>query len=245
MFGDGVEIVAGDVADCDSLAGALAGCDGVHISVGGPVDQLSAENVAALAPQQGVQRITYVSGSSVAPENAWFPMTAQKLQAEAAVQNCGVGYTIFCPTWPMEQLPRFVAGGRALVVGVGVAPWHWFAAADFGSMVATAYRQEEAIGKRLYVHGPEAMTSAEALARYCCVFHPEIDSVTIMPVDAAREAAAAMGNTLLGQYAELMAYFKAVGERGDPAEANRLLGAPSTTLAAWLEQKKRAQPIAA
>ena len=43
---------------------------------------------------------------------------------------------------------------------------------------------------------------------------------------------------MLGMFAELMAYFDQVGEMGDPAEANRLLGAPATTLEAWIAQRK-------
>ena len=34
----------------------------------------------------------------------------------------------------------------------------------------------------------------------------------------------------------MMAYFKKAGEPGDPAEANRLLGAPITTLDEWMAQ---------
>jgi hypothetical protein len=41
-----------------------------------------------------------------------------------------------------------------------------------------------------------------------------------------------------GFFAELMAYFDQVGEMGDPAEANRLLGEPATTLDAWIEQRQ-------
>ena len=110
--GSGFEIVAGDVTDLGGLERALEGCDGIHISVGGPVDQLSAENAAALAPRVRLARITYVSGSTVSEQNSWFPMTGQKLNAEKAIRGCGVPYTIFCPTWPMEQLPHFVQGGR-------------------------------------------------------------------------------------------------------------------------------------
>jgi len=56
-FGDKFEVVAGDVADRTNLEAAMRGCDGVHISVGGAVDQVSAENVAALAPRLGVSPI--------------------------------------------------------------------------------------------------------------------------------------------------------------------------------------------
>jgi len=240
--GDGFEIVAGDVTDPDSLERGLTGCAGVHISIGGPVDQLSAENVAALAPRLGVKRITYLSGATASEQNRWFPMTAQKLEAEKAIRECGVPYTIFCPTWPMEQLPRLARGGQPLLIGDRPVLYHWFAADDLGRMVSMAYQTEGAANKRLFVHGPEALTMQEALTRYCRVFHPEVESVSVMPVDTARAVAKSTGNQMLGFFAELMAYFDQAGEMGDPAEANRLLGAPATTLDAWIEQRKAGTP---
>ena len=239
MF-EGMEIVPGDVTDLASLERALEGCSGVHISVGGPVDQLSAENVAALAPRLGLARITYVSGSTVSEENGWFPMTAQKLAAEAAIGACGVPYTIFCPTWPMEQLPRFARGGQPLLIGDRPTPYHWFAADDMGRMVSAAFQTEAAANKRLFVHGPEVITTLEALERYCRAFHPEVESVPVMPIEAARASAEATGNQMLGFFAGLMAYFEQVGEPGDPTEANELLGAPATTLEAWIAARAAA-----
>lgn len=241
MVGAGGEVVAGDVADVASLEAALGGCNGVHISVGGPVDALSAENVAALAPRLGLQRITYLSGSTVSEQNRWFPTIDQKLRAEAAIRGCGVPYTILCPTWPMEQLPRFVMGGRAAIWGEQPAPIHWFAAKDLATMVSNAYQRQESASKRLYVHGPEAIRMHEALERYCQALHPEIGTVAVVPIDAARGMAAASGNEMLQYFAEIMAYFDQAGELGDPAEANQLLGAPTTTLDAWIQGRKDGQ----
>lgn len=235
MFNRDIEIVAGDVTDLDSLERALDGCSGVHISVGGPVDFVSAQNVAALASRMGLRRVSYVSGSTVSEENSWYPMTAQKVAAEMIVQACGVPTTIFCPTWPMEQLPRFVIGGQATIVGVQMPSWHWFAADDLARMVSNAYQIEAAAGKRFYIHGPEAITMEDALVAYCQIFHPEIESVTVIPIDNARAMAESTNNQMLLFFAEMMAYFKKVGEPGDPGEANRLLGPPTTTLSAWLQ----------
>jgi hypothetical protein len=79
-----------------------------------------------------------------------------------------------------------------------------------------------------------------ALERYCQAFHPEIEAIAIVPIDAARGMAAASGNEMLQYFAELMAYFDQAGELGDPAEANQLLGAPTTTLETWIQQRKGA-----
>jgi uncharacterized protein YbjT (DUF2867 family) len=138
----------------------------------------------------------------------------------------------------MEQLPRFVLGGRATVIGTNHSPWHWFAADDLARMVSAAYQRQEAADKRLYVHGPEGLTVQVALERYCRAFHPEIESVSVMLIDVAQAMADASGNDMLGFFAELMAYFQKVGEPGDPTEANQILGAPTTTLQAWIERRK-------
>lgn len=237
LFGDAVDVATGDVTDVTAVERALAGCDAVYVGVGGPVDQVSAENAATVARALGLQRVVYVSGSTVSEANAWFPMTAQKVRAETAVRQSGIPYTILCPTWPMEQLPRFVVNGRATVVGMLPEPWHWFAAADMARMVSTAFRSDAAANKRLTIHGPEGFPIAEALDRYRQAAHPEIDAVTVLPIAAARQLAEASNNRFLGMFAELMAYFQQVGEPGDPTEANALLGRPTTTLDAWIAQQ--------
>lgn len=238
LFDENFELVPGDVTDLGSLKNAIDGCQGVLISVGGAVDQISAQNVAALAPDLGVEQIVYLSGSTVKEENHWFPMTAQKLEAENAILDCSVSHTILCPTWPMEQLPRYVIGGRATVIGVLTEPWHWFAASDLARMVSNAFQRVEARDKRLYIHGPEAITVQDALERYCRVFHPEIEAVTVMPIEAAMAMAASTGNKFLQNFANMMEYFKKVGEPGDPTQANQILGAPVITLDAWMEARK-------
>jgi len=239
LFDVSFEVVRGDVTALDTLEPALEGCQGVHISVGGAaVDQLSAENVAAVAPKLGLERITYVSGSTVFEQNRWFPMVAQKLMAEQAIRACGVPYTIFCPTWPMEQLPRFARDGQPATIGRQPTPFHWFAADDFGRMVSNAYQRDETAGKRLFVHGPEAITMKEALERYCQALYPDGKPVSVMPIWLAKVMATLTRNDMLKFASDLMAYFDKVGELGDPTEANQLLGAPATTLEAWIEQRR-------
>ena len=234
-LGAGFEIIQGDVADLASLEKAMQRCYGVHISVGGAVDQVSAENVAALAPKLGVERISYISGATVAEANRWFPMVAQKLEAEKAIRDGGVPYTIFCPTWPMEQIVRFARGGKPSLIGKQPLPVHLFAAQDLAHMVSKAYQLEEAQNKRFYVYGPEAMTMKTALERYCARFHPEVQKISVMPIWMAKLMGTLTGNEMLKFASGLMAYFDKTPEVGDPSEANEILGAPATTLDAWME----------
>ncbi len=235
LFDDDFEIVQGDVTDLASVEKAVKGCDGVHISVGGPVDQISAENVASLAPKLGVERITYISGATVAEENRWFQMVAQKLDAEKAIRACGVPYTIFCPTWPMEQLPRFARDGKPSLMGKQSLPVHFFAAEDLARMVSKAYQLEEAQNKRLTIYGPEAMSMKTALERYCTKFYPEVEKISVMPIWMAKLIGTLTGNDMLKFASGLMGYFDKTAETGDPSEANQILGAPAITLEAWMD----------
>ncbi|MEJ2556007.1 MAG: NAD(P)H-binding protein [Anaerolineae bacterium] len=232
------ETVQGDVTDPGSLERAMEGCHGVHISVGGPVDQLSAENVAALAPKLGLERITYISGATAFEQNRWFPVTEQKLNAEKAIRECGVPYTIFCPTWPMEQLPRFAREGQPFLIGKQPSPLHWFAADDLARMVSTAYQREEAANKRFFVHGPEAKTMKQALEQYCQALYPDGKKVSVMPIWLAKVMALLTRNQMLKFASDLMAYFDRIGEMGDPTEANQLLGAPTITLDEWIKGRQ-------
>ena len=167
-------------------------------------------------------------------------MVAQKLEAERAIVESGVPFTIFRPTWPMEQLPRFVQGGQGLVIGDALPPLHWFAAADLARMVTQAYRTDAAANRRFYVYGPEALTMVEALDAYRSAFHPEIERVAVMPIGVARDQARATDNQMLAMMADMMSYFDAVGELGDPAEATEILGPATTTLEQWTAERSTA-----
>ena len=45
-----------------------------------------AETVAQVAARHGVERISYISGATVAEENRWFPMANRKFLAEQAIR---------------------------------------------------------------------------------------------------------------------------------------------------------------
>ncbi|MEJ2217724.1 MAG: NAD(P)H-binding protein [Gemmatimonadota bacterium] len=238
MFGASFEIAMGDAGETETLREALQDCWGVHVSIAGPAERLSAQAASSLAGELGLSRIGYVSGSTVDERNRWFPMVEEKLLAEAAVADAGVPWTIFRPTWPFETLARFVRQGRATVIGKHRTAYHWFSADDFARMVTAAYRTEEAAGKRFYIHGPAAINMHEALDRYREALHPDIDAVSTLPTWLGRVLAAATRNKELRFACQLMAYFDRVGEPGDPTEASRVLGKPTTTLDEWLEERK-------
>src|SRR5512139_119919 len=164
-FDNSFELFDGNPVDLSCLEEALEGCHGVHISLPNDVEQQVAESVAKVAARHHIQRISYISGATVAEEHRWFEMVNRKFLAEQAIRQCGRPYTIFCPTWIMEILPKFVNQGRAAVFGQQPYPYHWVAASDIARMVTVAYQLEGAANKRFILLGPEAICMQEALRR--------------------------------------------------------------------------------
>jgi uncharacterized protein YbjT (DUF2867 family) len=248
-FGPEYEYEAGDVGDRAALERALEGCYGVHVSLSGGSDPATIVRVeldgttavAELAARHGLERLTYVSGY-LAQERfaAGHHESAVKLQSERAIARSGVPFTIFKPTYFMETLERHVQGRRAVAIGRRQPPLHMVAGDDFGRMVARAFRSPEAAGRELFVHGPEAVTISDALRRYCSVLEPGVGVVTVpLPVMAVADRLFMGGR--LRRTIELLRLMQRVGEVGDPAEADRLLGAPTTTLARWCQQRRTAR----
>ena len=74
----------------------------------------------------------------------------------------------------METLQNFIRGNRAIVIlGKNPPALHFFAAADFGRMVAASYEDDRHLGNRLDVYGPEATTLADAMERFVAACYPK------------------------------------------------------------------------
>lgn len=232
MFGPTVEVVAGDSSNRDQIRNAMAGCDAVHVSLPTESELTAVQHVVALASERKLERISYVSATSVCEENRWFEIVDVKARAEEALSRSGIPFTVFRPTWVMEVLPNFVKPNRAVVIeGRNPPGLHFFAAADFGRMVANAYEDDRALGKRLYIHGPEAITLPDALKTFFQTCHPQL---AIMHMKLWQAKLIALLTRRMGYVTKLIGFFDRVGELGDPSEANAILGAPTTTFGEWM-----------
>ena len=183
--------------------------------------------------------ITYISGTSVAEDNIWTPTIKRKFFAEKAIRESGVPYTIFCPTWFMENLPRYIRGNKAVLFGKQPNPYHMIAADDYVRMVAVSYGLEEAVNKRFIIHGPEGLLFFDALQRYCDFLRPDVKKVSAMPYGLARIISTITGKKAMRNISDWMAAFEKIGERGDPSEANKILGAPKISFEEWLLKQKK------
>jgi uncharacterized protein YbjT (DUF2867 family) len=243
-LGPDFEYSAGNVDDPDAVKRALEGCVGVHVSLRGGsdpqdldiVEHRGTARVAELAARQGVSHLTYLSGMLVA-ENAQIPGDRAKYRAEQAIRQSGVPYTIFKPTYFMETLPRHIQGNLAVVLGRQPHPLHMVAAGDFAWMVSRSFRMSEAANQLFFVHGPEAITIPNALRTYCSLVEPG-KRVVSMPLWFMSIVDALFMRGQLRSTLQLMKAMQHLGERGDPYEANKMLGAPTTTLRRWCEEQR-------
>lgn len=231
-----VEIIPGSAADPRALAAALAGCRVVHVTLPQAVELAATQALVELAhaaSAAALERISFVSATTACEANRWFELVDIKLRCEALLRLSGIPHTVFCPTWALETLHNFVHGSRAVIlVSKNPPPLHFFAAADFGRIVAAACADERAVGKRLFVHGPQALTLPDALERYLRLRCPGLPAMRLN-LWQARLLARLACRPRLAEAARLIAYFDKVGELGDPSETNALYGAPAITLDQW------------
>ena len=244
LLGEGYEFMQGDVDNEASIRAALTDVDGVHISLkGGPtaadferMDHFAVRDIARIAREKNVGRVTLISAYAVSEEKADTPESRSKLKGEAALKSSGVPYTIFRASWFMETLPIFVQGKSISLIGNQIHPLHWIAAEDYARMVSKSYQTDESLNKELYIFGPEAYTMGEAMKIYASIAAPDLK---VSPVSTKMLAilGALTFNTEWKSMATLMEHYERHGEDGSPEEANRLLGRPTTTLKKWCNKR--------
>jgi uncharacterized protein YbjT (DUF2867 family) len=243
-FAPAVDLVSGKADSRDDVARAIEGCRAVLVCVSDLTDPYldlrATETAASVAQAAGLERIGLISGASVAEERRYFPMIDAKYKAEERLKSAGTPWTIFRLTWLMESFPRFVQGNRAVLMGHQPAVVHSVAGDDVGRMVSRAFDLDEAAGRTFCIHGPEAGTMKSFLEKYCALVRPQA-RVSTAPFWMMSIVAALTRNRELKAVVGMMKYFEDLPEFGDPAEADRLLGAPVITLEQWAAGIKEAE----
>jgi uncharacterized protein YbjT (DUF2867 family) len=240
QLGPEFEYATGSVTDSAAVDRAVRGIDAVHVSLGvenpaqlEPVEHHGTASVAAAAARDGVERISYLTGSLVREE--YGPKIAEhraKLAAERAIQESGVPYTFFRPTYFTNTLPRHVQGPLLVALGRQRRALHPVCAEDFAVQVAHAFDTPAAANRDFYIHGPEQLTLHQALATYRQIVAPDKRLVTIpLPVMTTIDRVFKGGK--LEPNLQIMRLLARIGERGDPTATTDLLGAPTTTVQEW------------
>lgn len=130
------------------------------------MDHFAVRNIANIAKEKNVGRITLISAYAVSEEKADSPESRSKVRGESALKSNGVPYTIFRCSWFMETLPLFVQGNSISLIGNRPHPLHWISVEDYGRMVSKSYQTDETLNKELYIFGSEAFTMGEVMKMY-------------------------------------------------------------------------------
>lgn len=246
FFGEQFPIFEGDLENDASLRTALEGCYGVHVNMRGwwkhnshdRLEHRGTANVARLAKEAGVQRMTYLSCIHAREEYAFMPHLKAKLDAEKAIRASGLGYAVFACCFFMEGCHHLQKGN---VVGIAVLrrPFHYVAAVDYAAMVVKAYQAPEAPNKRFDVYGPEAIDAHEVVERFIRTVRPGTKIITV-PLWASIVYHHLIGHKNRQYQTRVIRLYRKHGEPGDPSQADASLGRPTTTFQQWCEAQRPA-----
>lgn len=240
-----MEIVVADLTKRDQVVKALEGCGVVHVNMN--LDRVSSAEAAAwpgyahiahAANINKLSRISSIEGDPPLDAERGFVCDPDLHGGSKTLAESGVPFTLFNPSWFMEGIKWFIEpDGRAIVPGIQRQKYHWVAAADYAERVTHALFMPECANKRLWIHGPEALSIPEALQCWCDHQLTQIQ-VEEVPIETLRSRFP--DDNFWQRYLDLMDAMEHSPEIGAPAEANYLLGAPRTTLSAWLTQQSPA-----
>jgi len=162
MFGQAVEIRMGDLADPPTIRSSMKGVDTVFLVNVGPEIPQRDELAAAVAKQEGVDRIVKLSSLDVGHGLA---LGAWHEKGEAAIRASGVGFTFVRPSGFMTNLLAWAHSIKTEGVvrsstGNGGRPF--IHSEDIAAVSVAALLREEYAGKVLSITGPKSLTFADA-----------------------------------------------------------------------------------
>ncbi len=177
----GAEVVAGDLTDAASLAGACAGATRVlaaaHSILGRgrwrseAVDDAGHRALIAAARAAGVRRFVYTSAYGAGPDHP-IDFFRTKHAIEQALQASGLDAVILRPTAFMEHHAHNFNGkavlekGKAQLVGPGTKPRNFVRAADVAPFAVRALLEDPPPFRRLDIGGHGQYSNAEVAALY-------------------------------------------------------------------------------
>ena len=228
----GVTVKRADFTDPASLAEAFVGAEKVLLVSSSEVGQRATQhaNVISAAKDAGVHLIAYTSIPKA--DTSSLLLAAEHKQTEQLLANSGLPHVLLRNGWYVEnytgQLPVYLEHGIAGAAGDGkVSP---ATRADLAEAAATVLVEDGHAGK-VYELGGRAVTMHEVAQAVSDAAGTPV-SYHDMPVEQYTQVLAGVG------LPEPVAAVFADGDRGvrdgelevDPADLERLLGRPATTL---------------
>jgi uncharacterized protein YbjT (DUF2867 family) len=164
LFGERVDVFAGDLTEPASMRQALSGVETMYLVNVGPEIPQRDEIAAVLAKQAGVKRLVKLSSLDVEHGLA---IGAWHEQGEAAIRAAGIPFTFVRPTGFMSNLLAWARSIKAegLVrssTANGRRPF--IHTEDIAAVSVEALVNESYAGHSLPITGPDSLTLGEATA---------------------------------------------------------------------------------
>ena len=183
-FGDmaeKIEFCEGDILDGPSLEKALAGMDGVIITIRltpgemqkgrtyTDVEGVGVINIVDAARKQGLRKIIFISAAGVGPQ-CISDMYQAKHRAEEAIRTSGIDYTIFKPSGMFKDfdafhIPNVLKMGEATKWPFGPVDLHMnpLSHIDLAACMIKALDNPRASRMTIEIGGPDCITSCDLL----------------------------------------------------------------------------------
>jgi len=201
-----VEVVRGDLDDSASLAGPLAGVDGLFLLPGyrdmpGILDQ---------ARRAGVHRVVLLSGGSAGSGDLTNAVTAYMVRSETAVRESGLSWTMLRPAAFMSNALRWksqLATGEVLRLPFASVRTATVDPFDIAAVAAAALT-EDGHDRQVYLPtGPQSLLPAEQVEILARVLGRDL-RFEAQPDDEAR---AEMSATMPAEYVDAFFDFYVAG----------------------------------
>lgn len=230
---EGVEIVAGDLADAATLGPQVF--EGVDRAFVFPAQGVDAFVEAAVTA--GVHRFTVLSSLAAAMEHPRDHGSASQLHhtaVESAVTTRTDAWTILRPgtfannllTWSWQI--RSGAPIRAPYLASAQAPVHEY---DVAEAAAQTLLSDDHIGETIPITGPQALTRTEQVAAIAAALGRDIPLVEITPDEFRTETAQFIPQPIMKMLLDYWSDTLTAPDR--PRPATPVTGRPGRTLAQW------------
>ncbi len=163
----GHDVRQASYADRDAARKALAGVDTLFmVSAAEAVDRRAQHRAfIAAAAEAGVSQLVYTSFSGAAPD-ATFTLGRDHADAEAAIRESGMGFTILRDNFYADILPLFADSSGLIRGPAGDGRVATVGRSDVAAVAAVVLRDPGAHNGATYtLTGPEALTLSEVAAR--------------------------------------------------------------------------------
>jgi uncharacterized protein YbjT (DUF2867 family) len=228
---DGVQQVAADLNDPDSIRPALAGMKAMFLMPG----YQDAARTLAYARELGVEHVVMLSGNSAGSGDTSNAVSAYMIEAETILSGSGLPWTVIRPygfmSNTLQWIPQLKNGDQvtAPFAGVAIAMIDPYDIAAVAKLALTGDGHE---GQIYHVTGPEPLRPADRVRILGAVLNRDL-TFRPQPDDEAR---AEMSASMPPQYVDAFFSFYVDGTLDESAPlptVARLTGRPPRTFEQW------------